>query len=475
MTEHAQERTRAPAGITPVDAAMTAAVDTLTRAFSEPVPAGHEAELLDQVTRVWQHIDTMIAAMLVPLARAAADGTLDEACGYRTLKEWMVHAFGISASRATDLQNLVMAFHHDRLPATHRAFHTGALSLGEAVAVVKATDKAVQALECATFPDDTEPISAGQMRQMMETGILTARENDNGALSVAQIGRFATRLQARLLPDVVETDHARAHAQRGARLDITPRGAFLLQVWGSAADGALIQACLDSYTPPPDPETSPHDTGGADSRPRRLYEAFTTAIEVAHTHHTCTDPGTPVVRLKITVPDVVLAGDTTAGAPVTDTGQVLPVSVLREWLTRAVIRPLFTNTDGVVTHVGENRRLASPGLRAAAFANHTTCAWPHGCDRPLRWCQADHITEFFQGGPTRADNLQPLCSTHNRIKHRRALETDRHRYWSGRPTRRPSGPGPTVSGPLIPTPRREPSIPPGRRADRASAAERRTP
>ncbi|WP_460777598.1 HNH endonuclease signature motif containing protein, partial [Nocardiopsis nanhaiensis] len=70
-------------------------------------------------------------------------------------------------------------------------------------------------------------------------------------------------------------------------------------------------------------------------------------------------------------------------------------------------------------------------IRAAAFHGHTSCAWQYGCDVPLPWTQADHIVEFWQGGTTSATNIQPLCATHNQIKHRWAVRTDR-RMWSGR-------------------------------------------
>ncbi|MFL1432678.1 MULTISPECIES: HNH endonuclease signature motif containing protein [unclassified Nocardiopsis] len=346
--------------------------------------------------------------------------------------QWLTHACRIPARQAADLYNLARTFSQGRLPATEAAFHDGTYSLDEAVAVVKATDKAVEALEDATFPDGIEPLDPDRLREVMEADILATRWN-GGVLSVAQIGRHAARLQAALLPDRLEDDHARAHAERGARLDITPNGKFLFSAWGSAADAARLQACLDSYTLPPEEGTLPGDER---SRQRRVYDAFLTAMDVAHTHHACTESETPVVRLQVTVPDTVLAGDPTTGeAATTDTGQPLPVSVLREWLTRGTLRPLAVTKDGVVTHVGEERRMASPGMRAAAFARHTTCAWPSGCDRPLRHCQADHIVEFFQGGPTRADNLQPLCSAHNRLKHQRSLARARRRHWTPHPVR----------------------------------------
>src|SRR5699024_6382783 len=66
------------------------------------------------------------------------------------------------------------------------------------------------------------------------------------------------------------------------------------------------------------------------------------------------------------------------------------------------------------------RRLAPGYLRTLAFTGHSTCAWGGGCDVPVSRCEADHITEFSHGGTTSAANLQPLCSTHNRLKYRRS-------------------------------------------------------
>ncbi|MEI2785955.1 MAG: HNH endonuclease signature motif containing protein [Candidatus Nanopelagicales bacterium] len=42
------------------------------------------------------------------------------------------------------------------------------------------------------------------------------------------------------------------------------------------------------------------------------------------------------------------------------------------------------------------------------------CRFP-GCIRPARNCDLDHIVPW-PAGPTDADNLQPLCRYHHRIK-----------------------------------------------------------
>ncbi|WP_435108445.1 HNH endonuclease signature motif containing protein, partial [Nocardiopsis synnemataformans] len=98
-----------------------------------------------------------------------------------------------------------------------------------------------------------------------------------------------------------------------------------------------------------------------------------------------------------------------------------------------------------------NRRLASARQRTAAFHGHTTCAHPGGCEAPVTWCQADHITSFSRGGRTEVANLQPLCGPHNRAKYQRELRTH-HRTRTGAGTG-PPGRGHPPGGGSDPPPR----------------------
>ncbi|WP_328807145.1 HNH endonuclease signature motif containing protein, partial [Nocardiopsis coralli] len=107
------------------------------------------------------------------------------------------------------------------------------------------------------------------------------------------------------------------------------------------------------------------------------------------------------------------------GVAVTEDGNVLALSAVRAMAPTAQIRRLiFDDRTGLPLDLGRAHRLAPGYLRTAAFAGHTTCAWSGGCDVPVSQCEADHITEFSHGGETKATNLQPLCSTHNRAKYR---------------------------------------------------------
>ncbi|WP_460755946.1 HNH endonuclease signature motif containing protein, partial [Nocardiopsis oceani] len=52
--------------------------------------------------------------------------------------------------------------------------------------------------------------------------------------------------------------------------------------------------------------------------------------------------------------------------------------------------------------------------------------------------EADHKRSFSAGGSTSADNIQPLCSDHNRLKYRRETNPERS-TWQGRPSHRNRG------------------------------------
>src|SRR5699024_3234303 len=62
------------------------------------------------------------------------------------------------------------------------------------------------------------------------------------------------------------------------------------------------------------------------------------------------------------------------------------------------------------------------------------CRFP-GCDRPARWCDADHV-ERWPDGPTDVTNLQLLCRHHHRVKHETAwtvtMDADGTCHWVDR-------------------------------------------
>ncbi|WP_460761897.1 HNH endonuclease signature motif containing protein, partial [Nocardiopsis oceani] len=128
-----------------------------------------------------------------------------------------------------------------------------------------------------------------------------------------------------------------------------------------------------------------------------------------------------------------------AGPATTQDGQVVSMAAIRALAPNSVLRRMITSPKGDrVLDVGRTQRNATGALRDAGMFGHTTCAWYQGCNTPASDSEADHKRSFSAGGSTSADNIQPLCSDHNRLKYRRETNPEQS-VWQGRPSHRNRG------------------------------------
>lgn len=72
--------------------------------------------------------------------------------------------------------------------------------------------------------------------------------------------------------------------------------------------------------------------------------------------------------------------------------------------------------NGQPVATGTIARRPTPAQQRRVRAEHPTCTFV-GCRRPARECDLDHRRPFSQGGPTRNDNLGPLCRHHHMARH----------------------------------------------------------
>jgi hypothetical protein len=99
------------------------------------------------------------------------------------------------------------------------------------------------------------------------------------------------------------------------------------------------------------------------------------------------------------------------------------ISHLRRLCCDAKVIPAVLDTRGEVLDLGRARRLASPAQCRALALRDRGCVRP-GCHRPPRHCQAHHVREWVDGGPTDLGNLALVCDAHHRQLH--------HAGWSMR-------------------------------------------
>ncbi len=100
----------------------------------------------------------------------------------------------------------------------------------------------------------------------------------------------------------------------------------------------------------------------------------------------------------------------------TENGHDIAAASLARLACDAMIRRITLDETGVPINVGRKHRTATDAQWAAIKSLYSSCGW-HGCDAPISWCQAHHITEWEHGGPTDLANLIPLCSQHHHRVH----------------------------------------------------------
>jgi len=69
-----------------------------------------------------------------------------------------------------------------------------------------------------------------------------------------------------------------------------------------------------------------------------------------------------------------------------------------------------------VLDFGHETRLVSDNLFYALVARDQHCRWP-GCTIRSTWCDAHHIVEWTEHGPTSDDNCALLCHRHHQLSH----------------------------------------------------------
>ncbi|GAB3730495.1 hypothetical protein GCM10027590_38890 [Nocardiopsis nanhaiensis] len=426
-------------------AAMGAAREKIASEMAEVPPTGAAGQVLDVISQVFEDFDRAQLSMLLRLAQLEAAGTLLEAGGQRSVQNWLIHSVGMAPVEANGRAELARRLFAQELPATREGLDSGLLSIGEAVAVCKAADKAVGARNTKDCPD------AGLFRRMVEAGILASKAREP-AMSSSDIARLGRELLAQYNPAVVEEQYQAAFDARGARLVRTFDGTFMFEAWGPGEHAEEFQCVLRAHESEYDPERL-HVSAS-----ERMYDAFMNLVRSA-SHLTESAGGAEgqaedgkgskggqgrkraaVAMINIMVPLPTFLGlqnqTEGAGPAVTQDGQVVSMAAIRALAPNSVLRRMITSPKGDrVLDVGRTQRDATGALRDAGMFGHTTCAWYQGCNFPASGSEADHKQSFSAGGSTSADNIQPLCSDHNRLKYRRETNPEAS-IWQGRPSHR---------------------------------------
>jgi hypothetical protein len=223
-----------------------------------------------------------------------------------------------------------------------------------------------------------------------------------------------------------QTERSRGlHGSRG------PDGAGHYRIHATAELGELLDVLFDCLAKP-----TPASDGTPDPRSaaQRRHDALTDGLRRLLGTGTLPDAGGMAATLILTMtatdyathttsttgslttgtgsPDTCTAGAT--GMATTGHGYAIPVALAKSWLgpeTRAIL--VLLSTTKAITAYSSTQRIFTEQQRLAMLARDHGCSHPH-CDTPAQRCQAHHIIEYQNGGPTSTDNGTLICAAHHR-------------------------------------------------------------
>ena len=214
-------------------------------------------------------------------------------------------------------------------------------------------------------------------------------------------------------PDYLDERDDKEWERRRAGLPISNGRGHL---WGNfdAEATAVIAAAIDALITVDSADTPPD---ARRSREQRVADAITDmAARVLDYGDTPTSGGVrPHVNVRIT-PETITGQP---GAPPAEADWVGPIgrNTALRFLDDSSLTRILMDQRSQPLDVGTATRLWPVAVRKAIIERDRHCRFP-GCDRPAPWCDADHVTQVEDGGPTAVGNGILLCRPHHRMKKR---------------------------------------------------------
>ncbi|MDA2804307.1 HNH endonuclease signature motif containing protein [Nocardiopsis suaedae] len=396
------------------------------RAVGAEVAPGHREGLTQAMAALAGGQDALDLAAARLAARMRETGAL--AGSDHSTVTGLLRDNGRSLAQAKDIVRV--AQHMDEYGDSVRAAESGEIGFAHLAKIVAECENATDKRPTGEYPD------AAGFRAKAEPIMLQAAKAGADKSGLGKIGRT---LVCRISPKTHEEENRRAYEERRARF-VKNRFGFTFDVQGDIASEHILASAVDCHLAPP---------GEGDERTmdERRFDALiqlcenrliaegvevpvpeegsdaATALAVPRPCSCGGRKGAGRPLVNITVPLAALRGEEGAEPAVSDRDRVLPGSAARAFSTDCVLQRIVTDpVSGKVLDVGTARRLFPDKVRHALAARTTVCQWEEGCTTPVRWCEADHRTEWWEGGATTVENGQMLCGRHNREKHRRRAE-----------------------------------------------------
>jgi hypothetical protein len=357
-----------------------------------PVYGMTDTDLVASLDAVYE-LECRIAAVKAHLVREVTGRGLPLQHGVRSMPAWLMGRYRIglhTAKRAFALSGVL-----DASPVLDHAVAAGEVNPEQAVVI----GKAVNALPEEVRADLAADAEATLVEQAASLDPYYLGKVGDHLLSIVA-PQLAEALEAKAL----EKLEAQAHAARS--LTLSRHGDGQYRISGNLdVEGAAF--ALRPLSKPAGQDTRTAAQRRADAA---LVEVCKLALRVDQVPATAGDTTTVVVTTDV---DTLRTAYRTATL---DTGDTISATTLRRWCCNACFLPAVLNTAGAVLDVGRASRLVTLTIRRALALRDRGCSFP-GCELPNAYCDAHHITEWHDGGPTCLDNLALLCGFHHRLIH----------------------------------------------------------
>ncbi|WP_375499498.1 DUF222 domain-containing protein [uncultured Jatrophihabitans sp.] len=221
--------------------------------------------------------------------------------------------------------------------------------------------------------------------------------------------KLADRHRDWLDPDGTLDDVEKRRRERDLRFTQRPDGSCTGSFEGTAELAEVLQVAFDSLGAP-----TPETNGVKDPRSagQRRHDALLDALKITVGSGSLEKSGGVLATIILTMTAQDYATGT--GFASTGHGAQVPTREAMSW-AGGDYRLFLTVLDSVkgITAYSSTHRLFTEGQRLAMIARDGGCAFP-GCLAPPGWCQAAHIIDYINGGPTTVANGMLLCGFHHR-------------------------------------------------------------
>lgn len=332
-------------------------------------------------------------------------------------------------------------------PELTAAFHTSRITpahLQQLTYAINAIDRHAREVDCPR--DEIEARYRAQDAELAEKAL-------TGSFTEFQRFVYAWRCSVitDLTPDTATASEERVHARRGLTYTGEQGG---LKVWtlGTDDEGHELLSCIRGAANNPrqraensDPTLAVFDDDADTDRiqdgrtpVQRAHDGLLAVLSAGMRVH---DNGLPDQGGQR--PQIIVTAGLTALLKIAHTSGLLPntfntalldggstrdllisagytgptgASMLRRLVCTADITTAVLGTEGELLDAASSRRQFSPKQRRALAARDGGCAAP-GCTFPAAWCDAHHVQEWSEGGPTTLNNGVLLCNHHHRSVH----------------------------------------------------------